>query len=40
MDDFGNCLDKYWENWEQYIGSLLNPYGFFIGQYWPYVEGM
>lgn len=40
MDDFGNSLERIWSIWPQYIGSILNPYGFFDGQFWPFVEGL
>jgi hypothetical protein len=40
MDDFGNEHDPLGEAFNQWIGSILSPYGFFIEPYWPWIEGM
>lgn len=37
MDNFGNGYDVS-EYWQQYIGSMLDPYGFFVGDFFPLYE--
>lgn len=37
MDDFGNTVDN-GMYWEQYIGSMLWPYGFYVEWFWPSLD--
>lgn len=38
-DDYGNKITGF-DNWGQFCGSMLNPFGFFDGDYFPILEDM